>query len=696
MVTVQLLGSPCLRSGGEVLAGPPAQRHRLALLTLVVDAWPHPLPRDRALALLWPERDASSGRRLLNLAVHVLRSALGERALTSLGDGLVWTPDGIDCDLHHLREAIAGGDAAAVAAAWRGPLLDGFHLPESVEFDQWLAARRDELARAHVRALQALADAAERTGDTPALLGALARLVDAEPHSPAPALRYMRALEASGDRVGAIRHAAAHAARLRRDLDLDPDPAVTALERELRSAPLAPGRAPAVAVLPFLSIGADPQHEYFADGVTEDVIAHLTRIRSLKVIARASVMPFRSREQPLREIGRTLGTQAVLDGSVRHVGNRVRIVATLVDVDSARQLWSETYDRQLEDIFAIQTDVALRIAAALRAELSPEERGRVAAPRSRDVEAHRLYQLARRFYFNYSADALTRSVETLDIALARHPRFAEAHALRALALINLAEYGDSPSALYADAAGSVAQALEQDPELAEALTARGHLRMVREYDWTAAEADMRAAIELSPGSVHAHEWLTRLLAAAGRHDDALEQAALAQELDPLSQRNDRTTVLLRAGRYDEAFGWARDMVEVMPQGAREQGTFAWACYFTGRSAQAVAALERAVDNASREAMWLGQLGQLHGLLGHTARARAIVAELGARSRQRFVSPFVRAYPHVGLGEHHVAMDLLEEAVALRSGAVYGVKTSFLFAPLRGHPRFAALLRQMNQ
>jgi DNA-binding SARP family transcriptional activator len=231
MITLQLLGGACLRSGGTAILGPPIQRHRIALLTLIVDAWPQPLSRDRAIALLWPERDQKSGRRLLNLAVHVLRGALGEAAITSVGDGLLLNPALLTCDLHELRAAIAGDDPDGVARLYTGPLLDGFHLADSLEFSHWLDGRRSELARAFHDALLALADRYERAGDARALVNTCLRLVDTDPCSPAHALRLMRALDAAGERRAAIDHAATYARRVREELDLPPDPRVAAALR---------------------------------------------------------------------------------------------------------------------------------------------------------------------------------------------------------------------------------------------------------------------------------------------------------------------------------------------------------------------------------------------------------------------------------------------------------------------------------
>jgi DNA-binding SARP family transcriptional activator len=244
VITVQLLGGASLRAGEVPLAGPPAQRHRIALLSLIVAAWPQPLSRDRAMALLWPERDLVKTRRLLNLAVHVLRSALGEDAILSTNDGLLLNPTALNCDLHELRAAISANDPERIARCYTGALLDGFHLDESSEFAYWLDERRSELVHAFTGALRVVAEDQERNGDMHGRVSTFRKLVAAHPHSGLYARALMRALDAIGDRAGAIRHAAEHARRLEQDLELPPDPEVQALVEELRTA--APARpAPA-------------------------------------------------------------------------------------------------------------------------------------------------------------------------------------------------------------------------------------------------------------------------------------------------------------------------------------------------------------------------------------------------------------------------------------------------------------------
>ena len=704
-IAVQLLGGACLRSGDVLLTGPPVQRHRIALLTLIVAASPKPLSRDRAMALLWPERDLANSRRLLNLATHVLRAALGEGAITSTGDGLLLNPSAVNCDLHELRAAIAIGAVDRVAELYAGPLLDGFHLDESTEFGYWLDEQRRELAHAYAGALLTMAERQERSGDVYGRVATCRRLVSTDPYSGAHAQALMRALDAAGDRAAAIQHGTDHARRLRADLELEPDPDVAALGEALRRPTVRRGaatqanaaaRAPSVAVLPFVNLSADPENEYFADGITEDVIAHLSKIRSLSVISRTSVMPFKRRQHALHEIGARLGATTLLDGSVRHAGDRVRIVASLVDVATSRDLWSETYDRQLTDIFAIQTDVALHIASALQAELTREEQHRVGKEPTKNVHAYRLFQHGRQSHIQYTPGSMRRAVELFERAIALDPGFALAYAHMAMAYAEMGETGAmSPDVAYRQAAEAVANALRLDPELGAAHCTLGHLATAREFDWARAEHEFKRALELSPSSADTHDLYGRMCAGVGRYDDAIALLRRAEELDPLAHRMDIVTALLRAERYDEAITRSEEAVELNPSDGRARATLGWAYFLSGRQRDGIAQLQRAVSASPENTMWLGQLGQAHALVGDAAEARVILEQLEQRAQSGYVSPYHFAYVHVGLGDTERALDWLERAVANRTGPVYSIKGSFLFSPLREHPRFRALLKQMN-
>jgi TolB-like protein/Tfp pilus assembly protein PilF len=705
MITVQLLGGASLRSGNTPLAGPPAQRHRIALLAMIVAAWPQPLSRDRAMALLWPERDLANARRLLNLAVHVLRAALGEGAIASAGDGLLLDPSQVSCDLHALRVAIADNTPDRIVRLYTGPLLDGFHLDDSNEFAYWLDERRSELSHAYVGALLTIAERQKKTGDVHGRVGTCRKLVALDPHSGVYAQALMRALDAAGDRAAAMQHANEHAQRMRLDLDLEPDAGVVALAAQLSHAPVrqepmltprAGIRSCIVAVLPFLNLSADPENEYFADGITEDVIAHLSKIRALEVISRASVMPFKQRQQSMKQIGATLGATSLLDGSIRRAGNRVRIVATLIDAETDQHLWAETYDRQLTDIFAIQTDVALQIAAALKAQLTRDEQTRVRREPTRDLQAYQLFLQGRQSLSRWTTESVEAAADCFERAIARDPAFSLAYANLAMAHIELAESGARPPAVeYAQAEQTVATALRLDPDSSAARCTLGYMKTVREFDWEGAERELRLALELSPSDADALDLFGRLCSALGRHDEAIALVERARELDPLAHRLDLATALMRAGRYEHAVALAKDAVELDPRHDRALATLGWAYLLSGRRNEGLAELERSVAVSPANMMWLGQLGAAYGVAGKAAKARAILMDLEERAKSTYVSPYHFAYVYTGLGEHDRALDWLERAVHERGGPTYGIKSSFLFTSLHAHPRFRALLRTMR-
>ncbi|MDQ3224021.1 MAG: tetratricopeptide repeat protein, partial [Gemmatimonadota bacterium] len=458
-------------------------------------------------------------------------------------------------------------------------------------------------------------------------------------------------------------------------------------------------RSPSVAVLPFRNLSADPENEFFADGITEDVIAQLSKIRSLKVISRTSVMPFKKREQSLREIGATLQVATLLEGSVRRAGDRVRIVAQLIDAEADQHLWAETYDRRLTDIFAIQTDVALQIASALEAELSPGERTRIRRKPTSDVRAYQLYLQGRYCYSRYTEESMRKGIEYFRQAVAIDPDYALAHTGVALAYAELAA-GASGGLLrsdlaYQDAMEAVTKALALDGELGEAHSVLGLLKFSHDFDWTGAEAEFKLALQLNPGAADIHDHYGWLCGAQERWDEALALGKRAQELDPLVHRVDVATTLLRAGRYQEALEAALRCVEFEPDFPRGRSTLGWAYLKSGMPEQGLAELEQAAALAPDITMYLAQLGQAYAMTGKTANAREVLRQLEQLSQERYVSPYHMAYVYTGLGDPDRAMDFLDRAYEERAGYVHGIKGSFLFTSLHSHPRFKALLRKMN-
>jgi serine/threonine-protein kinase len=474
---------------------------------------------------------------------------------------------------------------------------------------------------------------------------------------------------------------------------------VAAFAAALTAPASARARSPSVAVLPFRNLSTDPENEFFADGITEDVIAQLSKIRSLKVISRMSVMPFEKREQSLRDIGATLQVATLLEGSVRRAGDRVRIVAQLVDAEADQHLWAETYDRQLTDIFTIQTDVALQIAAALEAKLSGDERTRIHREPTANVHAYQLYLQGRHCYTRYTEESIRKGIEYFQQAIAADPGYALAHVGVALAYAELAA-GQGGGVLRPDLAHerameAIGKALALDNQLGEAHSVLALLKVTHDFDWVGAEEEFKLALELSPGAADIYDHYGWLCAAVERYEEALALVKRAQELDPLSHRADVASTLLRAGRNGEALEAALRCIEFEPDYARGLSTLGWAYMKNGRPEEGLAALERAATLAPGNTLHLAQLGEGYGLAGKPEQAREVLQRLEKLSQDRYVSPYHMAYVYTGLGEADRAMDFLERAYQERAGSVYGIKGSYLFTSLRSHPRFQALLRKMN-
>ena len=463
---------------------------------------------------------------------------------------------------------------------------------------------------------------------------------------------------------------------------------------------LAPGvsrpRTPVVAVLPFRSINADAEAECFAEGVSEDVIAHLAKLHNLDVIARASVAPYRARAQRPRAIAAELGATALLDGSVRRAGNRVRVVAELVDGVSEQQLWAETYDGDLTDIFAIQSDVAIKIAAAMRVVLTPAERTRVTREPTADVVAYERYLLGRQQVTKWTRSGLHEGVRLLTEATTRDPSFAQAHAQTGLAWSELLQNdeGDRDEA-YGNAIAAAHRALEIDPEVATAHTVLGHLSAMHDFEWAEAERRFKLAVELEPGNADAWDLYGRYCYAIGRLDEGLVMVQRAHALDPVAHRSDVPTAYLRARRFEEALRVSRSLLEADPGHERGHMTLGWALFFLGRHDEALVAMREAMRIAPDKTQWLAQYGEALGLAGRTGEAREALAQLEAIALERYVSHYHFVYVHVGLDELDLAMDALERAYAARSGSIHSIGTSFLLEPLYGHARFTALLQRMN-
>ena len=458
---------------------------------------------------------------------------------------------------------------------------------------------------------------------------------------------------------------------------------------------------PVVAVLPFEAAGAGQSAGWLADGLTEDVTTQLTKLGRLRVISRASTMRIGARADSTREIALLLGATAVVTGSVREHGGRVRITANLVDAASDQHLWADSYEQSLDDLFGLQSELSLRIARALRAEITAEERSRLARPATADLEAQRAYLSGRARLFDMTEDALKSAIHHLRRAVELDPSFATAHADTAFAYallgMGFGAGGLTPQEAFACAWREAEAAVRIDPGLGRAHSVLALLNFQSRFDWEAAERECRTAIELSPGEGFGHAVYGLCLSAQGRYEEAIREQTLTLQLDPLTPTSwsDLATTFLRAGRYAEAQRLARRLLELEPGFLMAHTTLAWSLILSGDVADGMAELEYAVLLAPENVKFRAQLGQARAMTADTAGAREVLADLEALRRHRHVSPYHLAYVYTGLGLLDDALDLLEQAYSERSGGIYGVGGSFLFAPLRDHPRFRRLLARMN-
>jgi TolB-like protein len=443
-----------------------------------------------------------------------------------------------------------------------------------------------------------------------------------------------------------------------------------------------------VAVLPFENLSLDPESRWFSDGMTEEVIARLARVPDLRVISRTSIMRYRDTDLGVDMIGRELGVATILEGSVRRDGDRVRISARLVDTRSTRSLWAESWDRALGDVFAIQSDLADRIAHSLGIALAGGD------PRATpDLEAYDLYLRGRFFWNQRTGAGLGRAIELFEEALARDPTFAMAHAGLADAWVVMPYHTPTPAPPALEAALQAAdRALDLNPDLGEAHAARA-FALTGRWEWDAAEPEFRRALELSPGYATAHQWLALLLLARGDTANALAAIRRAHELDPLSRviGYELGLVLFVTGRNDEALVTFDRVIELDPGFPTAHLHRAWVLDHVGRHEEAVEALER--WNALLPAVAFSA-GALQAALvdGGPAAAHRFLADLPPDVP---VPTLDRAGWSLRAGRVDDAFAWLNRGLEAHETWFFLLGNSPATEPIREDPRFRELLRAMD-
>jgi len=452
-----------------------------------------------------------------------------------------------------------------------------------------------------------------------------------------------------------------------------------------------------IAVLPFENLSRDPDNAYFAEGIQEEILTRLAGIADLKVISRTSTQRYQSKPGNLAEIAQHLGVANILEGSVQKAGDQVRVTVQLIQVASDSHLWADTFDRNLTDIFGVESEIAKAIADALKAKLTGAEEQLIAARPTSDVTAYELYLKGRVLWGKRGGDNMRQAIAFYEQAIVRDPNYAPAYAALAETYVVLPVYTEaSTREAYAKAKAAALKALQLDDKLAEAHNALA-LALFLDLDFAGSIAEFQRAIALNPNYATAHHWYGfNPLCTLGRFDEAIAESKRAVELDPLSPviNSDLGSNLMVARRYDEAIAQLRKTLEIDPTFSLAHGALGEALQFKGDLPGAIAeytkAQELAADPRSRVLMAAAK-----AQLGDKDAAVRMLAELEEASRHREIPGVQRAVLYTSLGNRTEAIRCLEQSVADHDTQdVAWIKVYPTWDPLRGDPRFEALVQKV--
>jgi eukaryotic-like serine/threonine-protein kinase len=451
---------------------------------------------------------------------------------------------------------------------------------------------------------------------------------------------------------------------------------------------------PSIAVLPFVNMSSDAENEYFSDGLAEELISALAKLEGLRVAARTSAFRFRGKEVDIREVGRELGVQSVLEGSVRKSGSRVRISAQLLNVEDGYHLWSETYDRELQDVFAIQEEIAEAIVRQLEVRLGLKAEPTLVARRTVNVDAYNLYLQGRYFWNRRGAIDLQKAAACFRQALEKDPKFAASQVGLADCFVVLGIQGErAPGEVFPLAGVAARQALAIDPDLAEGHTSLACVEAVYEWNWRAAEERFLLAISLNRQYSTAHHWYaTHVLLPLGRFAEAGTQIALARRIDPLSRAVVATVGLVAyfERNFDLAIEELRKTLEMDPH-------FGLAHYFLGQAYEqkgqyrdAIASLGTALQINPGSSEVMAALGHARAGAGDVTGASEILRQLSEKAQREYVSPVLISQVLLGLGRKEEAIDAIERAQQTRATDLIWLKVRPVFDDIQSEPRVAKI------
>jgi eukaryotic-like serine/threonine-protein kinase len=463
----------------------------------------------------------------------------------------------------------------------------------------------------------------------------------------------------------------------------------------------APGtarEARTIAVLPFVNVTGDAENEYLSDGITDELIHALGKVEGLNVASRTSVFALKGIREDVRHLGARLGVSAVLEGSVRRSGNRLRITAQLSGMAEGRTLWSERYDRELQDVFEIQDEIARTIVTTLRSTLLRDLGDAPPVRYTANPTAYHLYLKGRYWWNRRTQAAIAEGIKYFERAIEEDAGYALAYTGLSDSYALQLDYRGAPVREGMERARALAErALELDETLAEAHTSLAWVTFIHDWDWPAAAARFRRAIELNPAYSVARQWHSWFLTAMGRSEAALVEGRMATELDPASVSIRRSMGWLNyyARQPREALEHLRRALAMNPTAEENHRLLGLAYLQLGMHDEAAAAFREAVASSESPALATAGVGLVAAVRGRLTEARSILEGLYAESRERYISPVAFAMLHAGLGETDRVFEWLDRAMDDRRGWLVYLKVEPVLDPVRSDPRFARLLERMR-
>jgi serine/threonine protein kinase/tetratricopeptide (TPR) repeat protein len=451
-----------------------------------------------------------------------------------------------------------------------------------------------------------------------------------------------------------------------------------------------------VAVLPFIDLSPKKDYEWLSDGISEAMINALSSLKGLRVPARTSSFFFKGKELDIQEIGQKLRVENVLEGSVQVAGDVLRVNAQLISVKDGFHLWSDKFDRKLEDVFSVQDEIALEIVKALKVRLLGEEETQLTKKYTENLEAYNLYLKGRYFWNKRGREDLYKSIEYFEKALEKDPNYALAYAGLSDSYLVLGNNGIiPPGEAYPKAREFALKVLEMDKSLAEAHAALAGIKSDYDWDWAGSEKEYKLALELNPGYGFAHQGYAFLLSDIGRHEQAIKEIKTARDLDPLAPRITANVgyLLYFARKYDQALEELKKAIELYPEHRTNYSYAAYVYMALGQYEEALASLQKYREIIGKEP--ITSLAYVYAKWGKRKEAKELLKKIIEESEKTYESPADIAFIYGFLGDFDHAFSLLEKAYSERDNRLQYLKVEPRFDPLRSDPRFKALLKRMN-